>query len=116
MGCNYYVKINECKCCGRYELIHLGKASAGWKFIFAYNNGEYYKSFAEMLEWLKDKVIENEYGDVEPLEEFKRYVEKLQADKTTLSHIEYCKQKYPSMVSDYIKDSEGYEFTTRDFS
>lgn len=34
MGTNYYARVNCCVACGRYEELHIGKASAGWKFSF----------------------------------------------------------------------------------
>ena len=34
MGLNYYVKANLCSHCGQYRYLHLGKSSAGWKFLF----------------------------------------------------------------------------------
>jgi len=60
MGCNYYVKLNECKKCKRYDKIHLGKFSFGWQFSFQYNDGRYYKNIKEMKNWLEDKKIFNE--------------------------------------------------------
>lgn len=32
MGTNYYWRGNACDCCGRYDVIHVGKSSAGWVF------------------------------------------------------------------------------------
>lgn len=32
MGTNYYVKTNDCKCCGRNDEKHIGKSSGGWAF------------------------------------------------------------------------------------
>lgn len=34
MGTNYYLRINNCEPCGRYDQIHVGKSSAGWSFGF----------------------------------------------------------------------------------
>ena len=34
MGTNYYYRYNICDTCGRYEELHIGKTSAGWKFSF----------------------------------------------------------------------------------
>lgn len=64
MGTNYYAKINICSCCNRpEETVHLGKSSAGWSFALQYNGGRFYTDFKGMKSWLKDKVIENEYGE-----------------------------------------------------
>lgn len=40
---------------------HLGKSSFGWKFHFQYNGGKYYKNIKEFKNWLKDKIIYDEY-------------------------------------------------------
>jgi len=34
MGTNYYLKIDECECCGRYEKKHIGKRSAAGRYCF----------------------------------------------------------------------------------
>lgn len=34
MGTNYYARINICKCCNRFDELHIGKSSAGWTFSF----------------------------------------------------------------------------------
>jgi hypothetical protein len=34
MWCNYYARENICKCCGRYDDIHIGKSSGWWDFTF----------------------------------------------------------------------------------
>ncbi len=43
--------------------VHIGKSSAGWKFVFNHNNWEYWdKTLESMCEFLKNSDIENEYG------------------------------------------------------
>lgn len=34
MGTNYYFRYNLCKCCDRYDELHIGKSSGGWQFLF----------------------------------------------------------------------------------
>src|SRR2546430_2680384 len=71
MGTNYYARLNICPTCKRpEEEIHLGKSSMGWKFMFQYNGGQYYKSVPEMKKWLKDKLIFNEYDEQLPNRDF----------------------------------------------
>ena len=53
MGMNYYAEgMVECYNCGEKHIckngIHLGKSSAGWRFLFAFNGGEYYKDVSSM--------------------------------------------------------------------
>lgn len=90
MGTNYYVKRNipadltsYCKTFNnnwdnlitdieriQNEEIHLGKSSAGWRFLF--HETEFYRNFPEFKEFInsigvskrfKDYHIEDEYGD-----------------------------------------------------
>lgn len=80
MGTNYYAQGKvECEQCGSKhtcrEAIHLGKSSMGWKFTFAWNGGQYYKSVPEMQEWLKTKTCWDEYGKQITVEEFWQMVE-----------------------------------------
>lgn len=53
--------------------IHLGKRSAGWKFLFNANDLEYYEPTREGInKFFSDKhvIIENEYGEKFTAEEF----------------------------------------------
>lgn len=85
MGTNYYwlgPEMTACKCCGHTperESDHIGKASAGWKFGFNAvedHNGEVYiQTGRQWLDALRcgdafGKVIENEYGETIPVEDF----------------------------------------------
>lgn len=81
MGTNFYVKtkltskqkdeIRHYLLEDRYDIIkalldevediHIGKQSAGWKFLWDVNNFKYFgKSKQEMFDWLKDKDIIDE--------------------------------------------------------
>jgi hypothetical protein len=106
MGTNYYAKLNRCKECGRGDVIHLGKSSCGWQFFFQYNGGKFYKNIEEMKEWLKDKYIENEYGEKVNVNEFWKLVE--EKKKEINNHSE----RYAS-ANDFIID--GYSFTDSEF-
>ncbi len=105
MGTNYYAILNQCKYCKRGEKIHLGKSSVGWKFAFYWNDGQYYKTLAELVIFLADKEIIDEYGEVTPLDEFLMDV---QARQSLLSHEAYGSRK--------IYRVGGYEFLDYDFS
>ena len=82
MGTNYYTKVNFCTKCKRGEEIHLGKSSAGWKFAFQYNGQKFYKDIKEMKEWLKGKVIKNEYGERVSNKSFWKLVESKQDQRS----------------------------------
>jgi hypothetical protein len=99
MGTNFYYKIplkkrdkevlhkmiDELPGCGFYNLkeklsefeegsvIHLGKRSCGWQFLWDYHNGRYYgSSLKSIKKYLNDRNgwIENEYGEKFTTEEF----------------------------------------------
>lgn len=63
MGTNYYARIDICKVCKRFNEIHLGKQSGGWKFAIEMQEG-YYRDYEEFIQFIKreDVKIVNEYG------------------------------------------------------
>ena len=72
-------KTIKCKECGhKPDGIHLGKSSAEWQFCFQHNGRKYYKNVKEMKEWLKDKQIENEYGEIITSKDFWKMIEEEQ--------------------------------------
>lgn len=109
MGTNYYIKTKKCKECGyKPEGIHLGKSSGGWQFSFQYNGGKYYKNVTEMKEWLKDKNIEDEYGNDLNRKEFWNMVERKQKEDK-LNHTTECPSSYNYLI-------DGYSFSDTEFS
>ena len=50
--------------------VHLGKRSGGWKFLWNWNEEEYYKTKAELFEFIRSGKIVNEYGEQLDPEEF----------------------------------------------
>ncbi len=105
MGKNYYAKIDICPACNRpQQIIHLGKSSYGWKFMFNYQGGTYYKNVKQMKEWLKDKKIESEYGDnVSPAKFWKMVHDKQ-------------KEESQNMKEGGFIIIDGYEFLNGEFS
>jgi hypothetical protein len=74
MGCNYYFKTEPCHTCGKNEFSHIGKSSAGWTFLFQANDK--IRSYKDVLAKLElGGTIEDEYGKVLSLEEFKELVQ-----------------------------------------
>ena len=62
MGTNYYVRKDECDKCHRgEEEIHIGKSSAGWRFLFDKSHG-YYHDKESLLKFLKGQNIWDEYN------------------------------------------------------
>lgn len=111
MGTNYYTKIKVCEHCKRYERIHLGKSSSGWRFTFQYNGGLYYKNATEMKAWLADKVIINEDRVLVAHSEFWGMVEEKQKEKLNMA--DYMTNKYPTNITDFL--IEGYSFSNVEF-
>jgi len=86
MSTNYYITLNECKHCKRFDKVHLGKRSAlkeGCKFTFAVDLEEIEKKVGFPF----DKEIVNEYGEKFNLYEFKELVSD-------------CKQKDYSLIGE----------------
>lgn len=86
MGTNYYTKGQaECEDCGKKHAcaykIHLGKSSFGWVFTFAYNDGEYYKTEAQMRHWLRGRPIIDEYGESISYDDFWQKVDSKKNEK-----------------------------------
>jgi hypothetical protein len=50
--------------------IHLGKRSFGWKFCWNFHNGKWYTNKEELLEFIREGRVVNEYGEEQDVEEF----------------------------------------------
>ena len=127
MGTNYYVAKNLCECCNRYdEEYHIGKSSMGWAFTFQGYKYDNLTTWKLWKEYLKDKIIKDEYGDTISYEEFVEMVETYkspnyinsQNNRKNLSHNTQGKiDSRPWFNPEYDWDDEdGYSFTSREFS
>ena len=106
MGTNYHLNYKLCPKCGRGEEIHLGKSSAGWKFVLQYNDGKYYKNWEEMQVWLKERIdggdeIRNEYEDKINLKDFINEVEQKQKEDglgteidMVINNFRFCNEEF----------------------
>lgn len=64
-----YDKCNEIL--NEYKPIHIGKRSAGWKFLWNANNFKYFEPGKKsILEFLKSGIIKDEYDDIYTFEQF----------------------------------------------
>lgn len=53
------------------EQVHLGKSSAGWRFVWNFHDGKYYSSKQELIDFVKSAgSIVNEYDEEQDPEEF----------------------------------------------
>ena len=50
--------------------IHLGKRSGGWKFCWNFHENKYYTNKEELLAFIRNGRIVNEYGEEQEVEEF----------------------------------------------
>jgi hypothetical protein len=50
--------------------IHLGKRSMGWKFCWNFNNNKYYSNKEELLDFIRNGRVVDEYGSPMEVEEF----------------------------------------------
>ena len=130
MGTNYYVATNHCECCDRYdEEYHIGKSSGGWAFSFRGYRPERLVSWKQWKEFLKDKIIMDEYHErmdydsfVDMIETYKApgYVNP-QTGKKNQIHNEAGrktdKNGYTWFNPEYDwDDDDGYSFSDREFS
>jgi hypothetical protein len=125
MGTNYYLRTNICKCCGRYDEVHIGKSSAGWTFSFQGFRDEYntlkraVKSYKEWLEILPGGEIFDECGEKLSLDEFKKLVEGKRPKEwlpENLNHTTYCRINHPEYARECWLDEEGNSFSSGEFS
>lgn len=130
MGTNYYVASNHCECCDRYdEEYHIGKSSFGWAFSFRGYRAERLVSWKQWKEFLKDKIIMDEYHERIDYDWFVDYIEKEkspnyvnpQRGKKNLVHNEEGrkpnKNGYTWFNPEYDwDDDDGYSFCSREFS
>lgn len=50
--------------------VHLGKRSAGWKFLWNWNSHKYYRTKDELLAYIRKGRIVDEYGQLMDTEDF----------------------------------------------
>lgn len=130
MGTNYYVVENHCECCDRYDkAYHIGKSSFGWSFSFrGYRHTvapQPLTSWAEWKDFLRGKMIRDEYGYTMDYEEFCTMIETIKSPghvnpngRRNLQHNEEGRKgARPWFDSHYDWDDEdGYSFSSREFS
>jgi hypothetical protein len=125
MGTNYYVVDNVCECCKRYdEKYHIGKSSWGWAFTFQGYKYDGLTSWQKWKDYLKDKKIYDEYGELVDYDWFIWFVETEKAPnfvnpdngrKNLVHNDEGRKEGWFNPEWDW-DDPEGYSFSSRNFS
>lgn len=131
MGTNYYLKIPQsetCDHCGRadrYDTLHVGKSSGGWKFLFDTEYGKFksFKDWREVLEKYPNCLFD-EYEKKVSLEEFYKIVESKQGGIDLDDYLEQYPELAPKTIAGKVEvytlefyDKDGYRFSTSsDFS
>ncbi|MFC5744801.1 hypothetical protein [Actinomadura rugatobispora] len=128
MGTNYYTRApaceNACAHCSREQYIHLGKVSAGWRFLHrAYRDHQ-----PDGIDWpVNDRPswlrlvslgpIEDEYGQELSRAEFLARIDSMQGGiaRDSARARDLCGPGYDAgLRNDFT--SEGYDFCDSDFS
>jgi hypothetical protein len=112
MGTNYYLHFNKCSKCGRYDKIHIGKCSAGWKFLFHYierlaENVEQWRSF------IKTGIIYDEAGNRVSESKFWKMVAQCQKLRS-VALAKPCEYKYELLQWRFML-IDGYDFSKGEF-
>jgi hypothetical protein len=116
MGTNYYVILNECQGCKRYDSLHVGKNSYGWPFTFrAYVDLDLY-SYPGLEEEIKSKQDWEAFLKKPGMRIVNEYDEEISYQAL----IELAESKLrtgdQSLHFNDFLDEEGYTFTTEEFS
>lgn len=112
----------------RVRAIHIGKKSWGWAFHFhGHPSSKWFNSPSNWFTFLKayNVTIVDEYGELVPLSEMQDivfkwghpdYVPDELNPGPNRDHIDYCLQSGRYFTMDDTFKSEGYSFTTTQFS
>ena len=106
MGTNYYHYTNECHCCKRSDVQHIGKSSAGW--VFSFHGTSDIRSYKDWLVELVGGTIVSEYGEIYSLDDFRKMIAECHRPGNR-NHA----REYPS--GSWI-DNDGYSFSSGEFS
>lgn len=113
MGTNYYVKQPGCEKDGAQgQTYHLGKSSAGWRFLFQ-ADPSWPKSMA-LVKWTKlakSGVIHDEYDQETTFKELWGFIMSKQLER---SHQLVKTPAWMLDPGDFVCD--GYDFCSREFS
>lgn len=85
-----------------FDEIHIGKSSAGWRFLFD-GNGQKWETIQEFKDWVAEYQIYDEYGTYYSQEEFWKMVEEKQAETPAITK---------TQNSSWYVIVDEYEFST----
>ena len=109
MGTNYYAVKKKPSLYNR--MIHIGKSSAGWLFLF--HDCDEFHTYPQFKKWLErevpnEYVLCNEYNEEISKEELLDIIDTKQKDEHNLSN--------PENFEYGAKNIDGYRFNDGDFS
>lgn len=84
-----------------HQKIHIGKRSAGWRFLFNHNDWRYYKTIDDLIVFLNQCEITTEYGEILSFKDFWSDVTERQET-----------QQSKTNKLDWYITVAGYEFST----
>lgn len=125
MGTNYYAHLEYCDKCGRADIHHIGKSSAGWTFSFHAIDNFLTLTISSWKDWQSilgepTTKIFDEYGDSITFEAFRELVEKKKGEK--YNHAKECRDGNSEIMGPYCSaqgqflDDEGNSFSEGKFS
>jgi len=118
MGTNYFLHCSPCKTCGKPdEVLHIGKLSAGWEFIF---RGYDFLPIETIDDWKlecnkpQNQIRDQDYQFFTPEEFWKR----IEASKGEQSHYNYIRNHPVHMhtIESLHLDPLGWTFDMNEFS
>jgi hypothetical protein len=89
--------------------VHLGKRSGGWKFTWNFHNDKYYSNKEELLKFIRNGRIVDEYGDEMEIEEFIEMALNWGQPDGNIFNEEYA-QTHPSKIIDGLVVSAHTDF------
>lgn len=125
MGTNYYLHMNQCKCCNRYDEVHIGKS---WRMFRGYRIDpnfpaervgpvgpvESWQDWKRVLKTTPDAQVFDEYGCEHHVDDFIADVESVPQDRRGSQMRWLVDHNYP-LGFDWV-DDEGYDFHEGEFS
>jgi hypothetical protein len=87
--------------------IHLGKRSGGWRFLWDFNDNQYYKNKEELFDFIRSGRVINEYGEIIDPDEFIQMALKWGFPNGLVYNQEY--------VDKMKKENSGYHYTPSSF-
>ena len=89
--------------------IHLGKRSSGWKFCWNFHNNKYYSNKEELLKFIRDGRVVDEYGEELDVNEFIVMALNWGEPDGLVVNKEYRKQERIKGHGSFWTDSEKYD-------